>query len=286
MTTQDDQAILDVRDLRVSFTTAAGEVEAVHGIDFSVRRGEVLAIVGESGSGKTVSMMSILQLLPPGTRYSVTGSAQFDGLELIGVDVAALNQIRGRKVAVVFQDALGAFNPVRRVGPQIAEMAHRGGNVERRDAKQRAIELLQLVGMSEPERRYSQFPHELSGGMRQRALIAVALAAEPDLLIADEPTTALDVTVQAQIIELLAGLVSRLQMSTIVISHDLGVVAGIADRVAVMYRGEIVETGDVEDVLLRPQHQYTRRLLSALEGEVDESGRLDEEAHNEEETVR
>ena len=261
-------AALEVRGLRVAFPGPDGETEVVHGIDFDVAPGEVLAVVGESGSGKTVSMMSILQLLPPGVRSRVSGRALFDGQDLIGMDTATLNGIRGRRVAVVFQDAQGAFNPVRRVGPQIAEMARRGAGVPREKARGRAIELLRLVGLSEPERRYGQYPHELSGGMRQRALIAVALAGEPELLIADEPTTALDVTVQAQIIALLADLVNRLRMSTIIISHDLGVVAGVADRVAVMYRGDIVESGPVAEVLLHPRHDYTKSLLAALEGEV------------------
>lgn len=260
--------VLDVKDLRVTFHSPTGPVVAVAGIDFAVNPGEVLAIVGESGSGKTVSTMSILQLLPPTVRYAVSGSACFDDVELVGSGAAKLNTIRGKRVAVVFQDALGAFNPVRKIGPQIAEMARRGAGLDKHASKTRAIELLSLVGMSDPERRYGQYPHQLSGGMRQRALIAVALASDPELLIADEPTTALDVTVQAQIIELLASLVHKLGMSTIIISHDLGVVAGIADRVAVMYKGAIVETGTVDDVLLSPQHPYTQSLLAAISGVV------------------
>ena len=264
--------VLTVRGLRVSFPTADGPVTAVDGIDFDVRPGEVLAIVGESGSGKTVSMMSLLQLLPPSVRYDVTGSAVFDGVELVAADRMTLREVRGRRISVVFQGALGAFNPVRKIGPQIAEMARFGAGYGKSESVQRAIELLGLVGMSDPDRRYRQYPHELSGGMRQRALIAVALAAEPDVLIADEPTTALDVTVQAQIVELLSSLVAKLRMSTILISHDLGVVAGIADRVAVMYAGKIVEVGTAEEVLLSPRHPYTRGLLDAIAG-IDGEGR-------------
>ncbi|MES2093764.1 MAG: ABC transporter ATP-binding protein [Actinomycetota bacterium] len=267
-----DAPVLTVRGLGVSFPGADGTVRAVDGIDFEVHPGEVLAIVGESGSGKTVSMMSLLQLLPPGVRYDTTGSAVFDGVELVGADRMTLREIRGRRISVVFQGALGAFNPVRKIGPQIAEMARFGAGYGKQESVRRAIELLGLVGLSDPDRRYRQYPHELSGGMRQRALIAVALAAEPDVLIADEPTTALDVTVQAQIVELLASLVARLGMATIIISHDLGVVAGIADRVAVMYAGKIVEFGTAEEVLLSPRHPYTRGLLDAIAG-IDDDGR-------------
>lgn len=257
------EPLLRVRDLDVRFDAEHGEVHAVRGVDLDIDRGQTLAVVGESGSGKTVSTFAPLRLLSPNARYAVQGSARFEGTELVGASEEDLVQIRGRRIGVVFQDAMGAFNPVRRVGPQIAEMARHGGVGSKAAARRRATDLLGYVGLSDVERRFEQYPHELSGGMRQRALIAVALAGEPQLLLADEPTTALDVTVQAQIIDLLRRLAAERDMATVIITHDMGVVAGLADRVAVMYAGQVVERGTAEQVLGAPAHPYTQALVDA-----------------------
>jgi peptide/nickel transport system ATP-binding protein len=256
------EPLLAIRDLRVSFPTQAGPVEAVAGIDIDLEEGRVLGVVGESGSGKSVSMLGVLGLLPRSA--VVTGSARFRGQELLGMAPQALQAIRGARIGMIFQDPSTALNPVLRVGEQIVEAIRIHRDVSRKAAMARAVELLDLVSIPQPRERVQQYPHEFSGGMRQRAMIAMAVANEPDLLIADEPTTALDVTVQAQILEVLEELRTRLGIGLILITHDLGVVAGTADAVAVMYAGRIVERGEIDAIFDDPRHPYTRGLLAAL----------------------
>ncbi|WCK05118.1 ABC transporter ATP-binding protein [Agrobacterium tumefaciens] len=255
------ETILTVRDLKVEFTTPDGTVNAVKGIDLDVKQGETLAVVGESGSGKSQTMMGIMGLLA--SNGIIEGSAKYRGRELIGLPVNELNDIRGAKITMIFQEPMTSLDPLYRIGAQIAEpiIHHRGGS--KRQARARVLELLKLVGIPEPERRIDSYPHELSGGQRQRVMIAMALANEPDILIADEPTTALDVTIQAQILDLLKSLQQRFGMAVVLITHDLGVVRHFADRVAVMRRGEIVESGTTEDIFERPQADYTKMLLDA-----------------------
>jgi oligopeptide/dipeptide ABC transporter ATP-binding protein len=254
--------ILRLRDLRVSFPTPAGPARAVRGIDLDVRAGEAVAVVGESGSGKSVTMLATLGLLP---KAEVTGSAMYGDTELVGADVSTLRSIRGRRISMVFQDPMTSLNPVLTIGKQMALVmkAHQPG-LGRKEAKAKAIELLNQVAIPQADRRINAYPHELSGGMRQRVMIAMAIANEPEVLIADEPTTALDVTVQAQIMELLTRLRQEHHLALVLITHDLGVVAGSADRVAVMYAGRIVERAPVMDVFDLPQHPYTRALLECL----------------------
>jgi peptide/nickel transport system ATP-binding protein len=257
-------ALLDVRDLSVRFPAEGGAVEAVAGVSFELAAGEVLAIVGESGSGKSAAAQAILGLLgPAGAR--VDGSARLGGEELIGAGEAALQRVRGERISMVFQDPMTSFNPVYRIGDQIVEAirAHRDG-VDRERARELAVEMLDSVGIAAPERRVDDYPHQFSGGMRQRAMIAMALSLEPELLIADEPTTALDVTIQAQILRLLARLNRERDLATILITHDLAVVAEVADRVLVMRHGRVVERGGVEEVFHAPRDPYTRRLLGAV----------------------
>jgi peptide/nickel transport system ATP-binding protein len=256
------EPLLAVRDLRVAFATRAGPVEAVAGIDVDLEAGRVLGVVGESGSGKSVSMLGVLGLLPKSA--TVTGSALFRGQELLGMAPQALQAIRGARIGMIFQDPLTALNPVLRVGEQIVEAIRIHRDVSRKAAMARAVDLLDLVSIPQPRERVQQYPHEFSGGMRQRVMIAMAMANEPELLIADEPTTALDVTVQAQILEVLQSLRANLGIGLILITHDLGVVAGMADAVAVMYAGRIVERGSVDAVFDDPRHPYTRGLLAAL----------------------
>jgi peptide/nickel transport system ATP-binding protein len=258
------ERLLGVRDLRVSFATEGGLVEAVDGVSFELAAGEVLAIVGESGSGKSVTAQTILGLTRS-ANASIAGSAQFRGRELIGASEKELRQVRGAEIAMIFQDPMTSLNPVYRVGAQIVEaiQAHRP-EVGRAEARKRAIELLDSVGIPHPERRVDRYPHEFSGGMRQRVMIAMALALEPDVLIADEPTTALDVTIQAQILELLRRLNRERNLATILITHDLGVVAEVADRVLVMHEGKIVERGGLDEIFYSPKDPYTRKLLDAV----------------------
>jgi peptide/nickel transport system ATP-binding protein len=261
-TSTSTEPILRVRDLHVRFPTPRGTVHAVRGVDLDLRRGEVLGIVGESGSGKSVTSMAVLGLLPDTTK--VSGSVELDGEELLGRSDKQMSRIRGDKVAMVFQDPLSAFTPVYTIGDQIAETVrlHRGAS--KAEARARAIELLELVGIPEPARRVDAFPHEFSGGMRQRAMIAMAMANDPDVILADEPTTALDVTIQAQIIEVLRTAQRETGAALVFVSHDLGVIAGIADRIAVMYAGRIVETATAEELFARPRMPYTIGLIGAL----------------------
>jgi peptide/nickel transport system ATP-binding protein len=258
------EALLSVRDLRVGFATEGGLLQAVDGVSFELRPGEVLAIVGESGSGKSVTAQTIMGLTR--SRNSrIEGSVEFEGEELIEAGEATLRRLRGDRIAMVFQDPMTSFNPVYRVGRQIAEaMAAHRGDLSKQEARARAVELFEAVGIPEPERRVDDYPHEFSGGMRQRAMIAMALALEPDVLIADEPTTALDVTIQAQILRLLEDLNRERGLATILITHDLGVVAEVADRVLVMYAGKVVEEGSLDEIFYDPQHPYTWGLLGSL----------------------
>jgi peptide/nickel transport system ATP-binding protein len=254
---------LTVEDLTVRFATRRGPAHVVNGVSWSVAAGETLAIVGESGSGKSVSVMSLLGLVPrpPAT---VTGTATFDGQDLIALPEQALQKVRGPGIGMVFQDPMTSLNPVLTVGRQLTEGMEVHLGLSRREAEDRAVELLGLVGIPSPRERLAAYPHHLSGGMRQRVMIAIALSCDPAVLVADEATTALDVTIQAQIVELVADLQRELGMAVVWITHDLGVVAGIADRVAVMYAGRIVEEATVDDLYARPQHPYTRGLLASL----------------------
>ena len=255
--------ILEVRDLVVHFPTDDGLVKAVDGVSFELMANETLGIVGESGSGKSVTSMAILGLLP---RYaSISGSVKFRGREVLGLREHDLQPLRGDSIAMVFQDALASLNPVFSVGSQIAEaITVHHHDIKEKELRARVIELLDLVGIPNATQRYDQFPHEYSGGMRQRAMIAMSIANDPDVLIADEPTTALDVTIQAQVLEVFERIQDRTNSSIILITHDLGVVAGTADRVMVMYAGRPVELGTVEDTFYNPRHPYTRGLLASL----------------------
>ncbi|WYK05631.1 ABC transporter ATP-binding protein [Cereibacter sphaeroides f. sp. denitrificans] len=255
------EPVLDVKGLRVTFQTNDGEVQAVRGIDLSVMPGETVAIVGESGSGKSQTTMALMGLLAQNGR--ATGSARYRGRELIGLSERELNKVRGDKITMIFQEPMTSLDPLYRIGDQLAEPLrfHRG--LSKREARPRIVELLRLVGIPEPERRIDSYPHELSGGQRQRVMIAMALACDPDILIADEPTTALDVTIQAQILTLLADLQKRLGMAILFITHDLGIVQRFADRVYVMQAGEVVETGETGALFEAPSHPYTRMLLDA-----------------------
>jgi oligopeptide/dipeptide ABC transporter ATP-binding protein len=268
-----DEPLLSIRDLRVAFARDHEYFEAVRGIGLHVDRGEVLGIVGESGSGKSVGMLAALGLQPKTAR--VRGSVRFQGRELVGMPMRELRRLRGSRIAMIFQDPLSSLNPVMTVGAQIAEtiLLHNSA-VSGKAAMRRAIELLELVAIPQPDRRIRQFPHEFSGGMRQRVMIAMAVANDPDLLIADEPTTALDVTVQAQIMNVLADLQQRLKLGLVLITHDLGVLAGHADRVAVVYSGEVVEQASVDDLFDRPRHPYTRGLIASIPNMAEEKDRL------------
>jgi oligopeptide/dipeptide ABC transporter ATP-binding protein len=258
-----EEVVLSVRDLHVEFVTDDGIVKAVDGFNLDLMAHETLGIVGESGSGKSVTSMAILGLLP---KYAkISGSVTFRGQELIGLSEAELQHFRGNKIAMVFQDALAALNPTQKIGVQIAEaITTHDSKISKAAVRTRVIDLLEIVGIPEPNRRIDQYPHEYSGGMRQRAMIAMSIANEPDVLIADEPTTALDVTIQAQVLEVFERIQERTRSSLILITHDLGVVAGVADRVNVMYAGRQVELGPVDDVFYRPTHPYTQGLLASL----------------------
>lgn len=254
--------VLSLRDFRVTFPTLFGEVQAVRGVDLDVRAGEILGVVGESGSGKSVTFLGVMGLLPKSAR--ITGSATVGDTELVGASPKILREVRGRRVAMIFQDPLSALNPTHRIGDQIVEMIQAHNKVSSKLAMSRAIELLGDVGIPQPADRARQYPHEFSGGMRQRVMIAMAIANDPEVLIADEPTTALDVTVQAQILEILQRIQSESNAAVVLITHDLGVVARVADRVQGMYAGRVVERGNVEALYDHPTHPYTRGLLQSL----------------------
>jgi peptide/nickel transport system ATP-binding protein len=269
-----EDVILEVQDLRVSFETDDGVVDAVRGLSYQVRRGEALGIVGESGSGKSVSSLAVMGLLP--RTATVTGSVRILGQELVGLKDKAMMSVRGKRIAMIFQDPLTSLTPVYTAGTQVIEAlrAH-DPKLSNKDARDRAVELLGIVGIPDPVRRIDAYPHELSGGMRQRVVIAIAIANEPDVIIADEPTTALDVTVQAQVLEALERAKSETGAALILITHDLGIIAGHADRVTVMYAGRAVESGSVEDIFYRPRMPYTLGLLGSLPRmDEDRPGRL------------
>ena len=256
--------VLDVQDLKTVFRTRAGVVHAVNDVSFSLKPGELLGVVGESGSGKSVTMMSLLGLLPSPPADVRNGSVNFDGKDLLKVNQETLRSVRGGKIGFVFQDPMTSLNPVFTVGMQLAEPKRKHMGMNKKQAAARAQELLELVGIPDAKRRLLDYPHQFSGGMRQRVMIAIALACDPKVLIADEPTTALDVTIQAQILELMKELREKLGMAVIWITHDLGVIAGIADRVMVMYGGQVVEHAPVKELFGNPQHPYTRALLKTI----------------------
>jgi oligopeptide transport system ATP-binding protein len=267
----DPDVLLSVRNMRTTFATEAGLVKAVDGISFDVRRGEVLAIVGESGSGKSVTSLSIMGLLesPPAT--ITADSLSWKGEDLLAAGEKRMRQVRGGEIAMIFQDPLTALNPVHTVGRQVAEMARIHEGLSKKEAWQRAVDMLRLVGIPQPERRADMHPHEFSGGMRQRAMIAMAITCNPDLLIADEPTTALDVTVQAQVLDVLMEIKDEIDSAIVLITHDLGVVAGLADRVLVMYAGREAEVGTAHEVFYDTRHPYTLGLLASLP-RLDDAG--------------
>jgi len=267
-----ENKILEIKDLKVSFDTYAGEVQAVRGVSFHLDKGELISIVGESGCGKSVSVQSIMKLLPdPPVRYK-SGSIFFEGRDLMDLSYKEIEEIRGRDIAMILQDPMTSLNPTMAVGKQISESLMKHADMKAPQARERTIELLELVGLPNPARRMRQYPHEFSGGMRQRVCIAIALACNPRLLIADEPTTALDVTIQAQILDLLKELKDKLNTSIILITHDLGVVAEMADRIVVMYAGKVVETGNVYDIFSDSRHPYTWGLLNSIP-KVDEQNK-------------
>ena len=258
----DDDVLLDVQDLHVTFPSEDGDVLAVRGVSYQVRRNEVFGIVGESGSGKSVSTMALMGLLPRTAR--ITGQAQFRGQELLGVRDRTVRKIRGNDITMIFQDPMTSLNPVYTVGKQLGEIVRAHHRVTPKEAKQRAIDALELVGIPQPKQRADAYPHEFSGGMRQRVMIAMAMMNNPDVIIADEPTTALDVTVQAQVLETLMSVKDELGAAIILITHDLGVIAETADRVAVMYGGRFVERGSVDEIFNVPRMPYTVGLLGAI----------------------
>ncbi len=266
-------ALLEVKDLHTSFFTDAGEVKAVDGVSFELDRGHVLGIVGESGSGKSVTAYSIMQILAP-TGKIVGGSIRFDGQELVGTDENHMRRVRGNRISIIFQDPMTSLNPTYTIGHQLMEaiILHTGRN--KKEARDRAREMLTLVNVNEPDKRLRQYPFELSGGMRQRVMIAMALACEPDILIADEPTTALDVTIQAQILELMQDLQRKLGMAIIMIPHDLGVVAQMCDQVIVMYAGAVCERGTADEIFYSPAHEYTRGLMRSIPRDENNGQRL------------
>ena len=266
-------ALLEVKDLHTSFFTPAGEVKAVNGVSFNLERGKVLGIVGESGSGKSVTAYSIMQILEK-TGKIVSGSIKLDGQELVGIHENGMKEVRGNKISIIFQDPMTSLNPTYTIGHQLMEaiLLHTPRN--KQQAYDRAVEMLRLVNVNEPEKLMKQYPFEFSGGMRQRVMIAMALACEPDILIADEPTTALDVTIQAQILELMQQLQKELGMAIIMITHDLGVVAQMCDEVIVMYAGSICEQGSADEIFYNPKHEYTKGLMRSIPTVDSDGSRL------------
>ncbi len=256
------EVVLSLRDFRVTFNTLLGPVQAVRGVDLDVRAGEMVGVVGESGSGKSVTFLGLMGLLPKSAQ--IAGSATVRGTELVGASRKLMRTVRGKRVAMIFQDPLSALNPTHRIGDQIVEMLQSHQDLSKSAAMKRAVELLDTVGIPQPDQRARQYPHEFSGGMRQRVMIAMAIANDPEVLIADEPTTALDVTVQAQILEVLQRIQRDLGTAVVLITHDLGVVARVADRVQVMYAGRAVERATVDDVFAHSVHPYTQGLMASL----------------------
>ena len=266
--------MLEVKDLHTSFFTPAGEVKAVNGISFNLDHGKVLGIVGESGSGKSVTAYSIMQILEK-TGKIVSGSVKFDGQELVGSGEKVMKTIRGNKISIIFQDPMTSLNPTYTIGRQLMEAIILHTKRNKQEAYERAVEMLRLVNVNEPEKRMKQYPFEFSGGMRQRVMIAMALACEPDILIADEPTTALDVTIQAQILDLMHQLQKELGMAIIMITHDLGVVAQMCDEVIVMYAGSICEQGTADEIFYNPKHEYTKGLMRSIPTVDNDGQRLE-----------
>lgn len=256
--------VLEVKDLKISFKTFFGEVEAVRGISFNVGKKETVAVVGESGCGKSVTASGIMQLLPMPPAFFKGGEIIFNGENLLNKTEKEMQGIRGNKISMVFQDPMTSLNPTMKIGTQIVEGLVKHHKLSHEDAIKKAIEMLELVSVPQPEKRINQYPHEFSGGMRQRVMIALAMVCNPQLLIADEPTTALDVTVQAQILELMKRIQEQLGMSIILITHDLGIVADVSDRVVVMYAGQILEIGLTDEIFAAPMHPYTRKLLASV----------------------
>lgn len=258
------EKLLEVKNLHVSFDTYGGEVKAVRGVNFDLKRGETLAIVGESGSGKSVTTKALMQLIPKPPGRIKEGEILFEGRDIAKMSEKQMQKIRGKEMSMIFQDPMTSLNPTMKVGNQIMEGLIKHQKMNKSQARKRVVELLELVGIPDPENRMKQYPHQFSGGMRQRVVVAIALACNPKLLIADEPTTALDVTIQAQILELMKDIQKKTDSATIFITHDLGVVANVADRVAVMYAGKIVEVGTVDDIFYNPKHPYTWGLLGSM----------------------
>jgi dipeptide transport system ATP-binding protein len=258
------EKMIQIKNLHVQFSTYGGQVQAVRGVSFDLHKGETLAIVGESGCGKSVTSQSIMRLIPTPPGRITSGSILFKGQDLTKLSEKKMRDIRGADISMIFQDPMTALNPTLRVGEQIAENIMQHENISKEKAKEKAFEMLELVGIPNPKERLKQYPHEFSGGMRQRIVIAMALVCNPEVLIADEPTTALDVTIQAQILELFKNIQQKTDVSIVLITHDLGVVAQVADRVAVMYAGKIVEIGTRRDIFYTPQHPYTKGLLRSV----------------------
>jgi oligopeptide/dipeptide ABC transporter ATP-binding protein len=256
--------LLEVENLRITFPSSVGQSRPVDGVSFALAKGELLALVGESGCGKSLTSLALLRLVPPPGVIAPGSAIRFDGADLLALDAAALRSVRGRRIGMIFQDPMTSLNPVFTVADQIIESVRAHRRMSKADARARALALLQEVGIPDPDARLDQYPHQLSGGMRQRVMIAIALASEPELLIADEPTTALDVTVQAQILEVLDQLRTARGMAVLLITHDLGIVAGRADRVAVMYAGRLVEEARTAELFAHPSHPYTRGLLASV----------------------
>lgn len=266
--------LLDIKNLKTEFKTKKGIVSAVNGVDFNIDKGEVVAIVGESGSGKSVTSLSIMRLLAKSDKTAVTGEALFKGENLLDKSEKEMQEMRGKKLSMIFQEPMTSLNPVFTIGRQISESIIKHDGASKKEARERAIEMLRLVGIPSPETRVDNYPHQLSGGMRQRVMIAMALSCSPELLIADEPTTALDVTIQAQILDLMIDLKNKFGTAILLITHDLGVVAEVADKVVVMYCGRVVERATVKDIFKEPKHPYTKGLLNSIPKIDEDADRL------------